>query len=98
MKRSKCEFGQTSIAYLGHIITKEGITADPEKIQAMITWPRPKSVKLLREFLGLTGYYRKFIQDYGKIARPLTELLRKNSFGWNNAAEEAFKILKLKLS
>jgi RNase H-like domain found in reverse transcriptase/Reverse transcriptase (RNA-dependent DNA polymerase)/Integrase zinc binding domain/Integrase core domain len=93
-KRSKCEFGVTQIEYLGHLITSEGVGTDPYKVQAMKEWPEPKSVRGLRGFLGLTGYYRKFIKNYGLTSRPLTNLLKKNAFNWTNEASEAFQALK----
>ena len=79
-KLGKCEFGQMTVRYLGHIISHEGVGVDLEKISTMVEWPQPRSTCAMRGFLGLTGYYRKFIQDYGKIAAPLTQMLRKNSF------------------
>ena len=94
VKLKKCSFGQTKVHYLGHIISQEGVLVDLEKISAMVQWPIPRSPKAMRGFLGLMGYYRKFIQDYGKIATPLTNMLKKNSFKWNTKAEEAFQRLK----
>ncbi|XP_017425527.2 transposon Ty3-G Gag-Pol polyprotein [Vigna angularis] len=92
--RRKCEFGQTQVKYLGHIISHKGVEMDDEKIKAVVDWERPKSVKSVRGFLGLSGYYRRFIRDYGKIARPLTDLLKKGGFTWNEKAEEAWQTLK----
>lgn len=95
IKRSKCSFAKKTVEYLGHVISEAGVATDSSKIQAVKLWPIPKIVKQLRGFLGLTGYYRKFIRNYGLISKPLTDLLKKNvQFQWTPDAHTAFEVLK----
>jgi len=90
----KCDFGKREVQYLGHIISGQGVPMDPQKIATILQWPIPKSLKALRGFLGLTGYFRRFIYDYGKMARPLTQLLKNGSFVWTTESTEALHKLK----
>jgi hypothetical protein len=97
LKQSKCSFGASEFEYLGHIVGKARVKVDPKKIEAMQDWPRPKTLKILGGFLGLTGYYHKFVNNYGKIMTPLTALLKNNSFTWNLVADHAFQSLKVSI-
>ncbi|XP_073030708.1 uncharacterized protein [Primulina eburnea] len=98
-KFKKCEFWLKSVAFLGHIISKQGVSVDPKKVEAIKGWPQPKTVTEIRSFLGLAGYYRKFVEGFSSIAIPLTKLTQKNSkFIWNEACEKSFETLKTKLS
>lgn len=97
-KQSKCKFASKEIEYLRHIVSDQGVHDDPSKVESMIKWPRPTTLKSLRGFLGLTGYYRRFIQGYGAIAGPLTRLLKKGAFKWDPEAETAFEKLKQAVS
>jgi hypothetical protein len=94
LKQSKCSFGASEVEYLGHIVGKADVGVDPKNIEAMQDWPRPKTIKILRVFLGLTGYYHNFVKNYGKIAAPFTALLKNNSFSWTPKTDQAFQTLK----
>ena len=94
LKQSKCSFGQHKIDYLGHIVSSKGVEPDPAKVQAVKDWPQPSTVKELRAFLGLSGYYRKFIKNYASIAGPLTDMLQKDQFSWSTEATKSFEQLK----
>nr|GEX01110.1 putative reverse transcriptase domain-containing protein [Tanacetum cinerariifolium] len=94
-KFSKCEFWLSSVAFLGHIVSAEGITMDPTKVEAITKWPRPTSVTEVRSFLGLAGYYRRFVEGFLRLALPLTKLMRKGEkFVWNEEREKSFEELK----
>ena len=95
LKPSKCSFAQQQLEYLGHIISAQGVSTDPQKIQVIKEWPVPVNAKQLRGFLGLAGYYRKFIKHYGVISKSLTELLKKNViYQWTDTQQKAFDALK----
>jgi hypothetical protein len=78
-KFSKCEFWLDQVEFLGHVISKEGIAVNPSKVQSVLDWQAPTNVKELRGFLGMAGYYQRFIEGFSKIAGPMTKLLRKNT-------------------
>lgn len=94
LRASKCVFAKTNLQYLGHMVSAASIAPDPSKISAMLDWPIPTSTTDLRGFLGLTGFYRRFIRGYAQLAAPLTTLLRKDNFFWNDEAARAFNTLK----
>ncbi|XP_042969094.1 uncharacterized protein LOC122301779 [Carya illinoinensis] len=94
IKATKCAFMEKELEYLGHFISGDGVKVDHRKIEAMVDWPLPKDISALRGFLGLTGYYRRFVKGYGLIAKPLTAMLKKDSFEWTTEAREAFEELK----
>jgi hypothetical protein len=94
LKQAKCSFGAEKVAYLGHIISVVGVAMDPSKVEAVEAWPLPRTLRALCGFLGLAGYYRKFIAGYGVVATPLTTLLKREAFKWTDEAKEAFKLLK----
>lgn len=76
---------------MGHVISSNGVGVDYEKVKAIKVWPKPETVKAMRRFLGLIGYYRRFIQDYEKIAAPLTRMLKKNDFTRTTATKNSFE-------
>ncbi|KAH7621071.1 putative Transposon Tf2-6 polyprotein [Nannochloris sp. 'desiccata'] len=99
VNKEKCLFFQTKIAWLGYIISENGIKVDQSKISTILEWPVPKNIIDILSFLGFTGYYRKFIEKYSHIAAPMTELLKKDiSFIWTPTQQQAFETLKSKLT
>src|SRR5262249_53863141 len=98
-KLSKCEFCCPELVFLGHTVSARGVAPDPSKISAIQALKQPTDITTLRKFLGLTGYYRRFVNNYSKIGAPLFKLLKKNiPFKWEHAQEEAFKQLKENLT
>lgn len=98
-KLSKCEFWLDKVAFLRHIISGEGISMDPAKVEAVLEWNPPGNVSEVRSFLRLVGYYKRFIEGFASIARPLTQLLKKEvSFYWSEDCQEAFDFLKEKVT
>jgi hypothetical protein len=95
LKQSKCSFGASEVEYLGPLVGKDGVRVNPKKIEAMQDWPHPKTLKILHGFLGLTGYYHKFVKNYENIVAPLIALLKKNSFTWTPVVAQYFQTLKM---
>ena len=90
-KFSKCEFWLTEVRFLGHVVSVSGVSMDLEKVEAMMSLEMPKSVFEIRSFLGLAGYYRRFIEDFSRLAALMTRLTRKEvKFDWDDRCEEAF--------
>ena len=85
--------------FLGHVVSASGVSVDPEKVEALISWERPKSVFEIHSFLGLAGYYRRFIEDFSRLAAPMTRFTRKEvKFHWDDRCKEAFQELKRRLT
>ena len=98
-KFDKCEFWLREVHFLGHVISGSGVAVDPAKVEAVLSWEQPTSVAEVRSFLGLAGYYRRFIQDFAKIAAPLTRLTRQDTrFVWSEDCEQSFLELKTRLT
>jgi hypothetical protein len=94
-KFSKCEFWINEVSFLGHVISPEGIIVDPSMVRDVLDWKPPKFVHQVQSFLGLAGYYRRFIPNFSKISKPITELLKKDTnYVWSNDCDEAFQTLK----
>jgi len=97
-KLSKCEFWMDEVQFLGHVISAQGIAVDLAKVEAVVKWESPKSATKIRSFVGLAGYYRRFIEGFSKVVAPLTQLTQKDEpFTWTNKCEESFQELKRRL-
>ncbi|WVZ59005.1 hypothetical protein U9M48_009215 [Paspalum notatum var. saurae] len=98
-KFSKCAFWLREVSFLGHILSEKGVAVDPSKVEDVLNWKQPETVIEIRSFLGLAGYYRRFIQDFSKTAKPMTSLTKKNAkYLWDSKCEEAFTSLKKSLT
>jgi len=99
VNREKCQFCKTELKYLGHVVNERGIQTDPDKVAAILEFPRPTNVRTLRGFLGLASWYRRFVNNFARMSAPLTKLLRKNTrWHWGDDQEAAFNQLKQKLT
>ena len=99
IKLSKCKFGLAAVKFLGHIVTADGIGVDPEKTSTIQDWPLPVCVTQMRSLLGLASYYRRFIENFGKIAAPLTMMLENNRpYCWDDDSINAFSELRTRLA
>jgi hypothetical protein len=97
-KYSKCEFGIDEVSFLGHIISNGGISVDPAKVKEIVVWSIPTIVTEIQSFLGLARYYRRFIEGFSKIAKPMTSLLEKGrKFKWDEKCQDSFDQLKKRL-
>ena len=95
LKSTKCNLFRTSVTFLGHIVGRAGLECDPHRLSAVANWIPPSTIKGVREFLGFTGYYRRFVPDYSTVAQPLVHLLGKDcKFKWTDACQDAFKALR----
>jgi hypothetical protein len=98
-KLSKCKFWISEVLFLGHIINRDGLAVDPKKVAAILDWNAPKDVRGIKSFIGMDGYYRRFIEGFSKIARPMTALLAKKvEFKWTPACQKSFEMWKQKLT
>jgi hypothetical protein len=96
---SKCCFAAKTITFLGHMVSKEGIRPDPGKVETVLHFPTPRNVTSVKSFLGLTGYYRKYVRSYTSLAGPLFELTKKDvAFVWDMGCEQAYQALKAALA
>ena len=98
-KFNNCEFWLTEVRFLGHMVSASCLSIDPEKVEAVMSWERTKSVFEIRSFLGLDGYYRRFLEDFSRLAAPMTRVTRKEvKFDWDDRCEKAFQELKMRLT
>jgi hypothetical protein len=98
-KFSKCEFWLTEVAFLGHVISAGGVSVDPSKVKDVLNWMPPMNASEIQSFLGLAGYYRRFVKDFSKMAKPMSRLLEKNKdFEWTEKCQASFEELKKQLT
>ena len=98
-KFSKCEFWLTEVIFLGHMVSSSCVSVDQEKLESVMSWERPNLVFKIRNFVGLAGYYRRFIKDFSRLAEPMTRLTQNEvKFDWDDRCEEAFQELKRRLT
>ena len=99
VKFSKCEFWLTEVKFLGHVMSASGVSVEPDKVEAIMSWKIPKSAFKIRSFFGLAGYYKRFIEDFSRLAAPMTRLTWKGvKFKWDDLCEKAFQELKMRLT
>ena len=96
-KMEKCEFFTPQLTFLGYVVSAKGIQVDPSKIEAIQTWPEPKTVTEVKSFQGLSSFYRRFVKDFSSLMEPITECLKRGAFEWTKGTQKAFEEVKQKL-
>ena len=95
LQPDKCEFSRTEVAYLGHVVSRDGVKPNPAKIAAIRKFPKPRTVRAIRKFLGISGYYRRFIKDYVRLAKPLSNLVKKGTkWEWGRSQQKSFRKIR----